>query len=172
MRVLSGRQPWWHAILHMEKRIENRKWSHSYRGPILLHASAGVGTGREFHGDVEKLANLLPEEQWLAFRDEHLGIAHRSGEALWLPHNMQQGGIIGRARIVRVIPKGTGTVQATTLAGLYGVDLRWWFPEQNGYILADVEPIPFFACKGALGLWEPTAEILAHVAKHDAGAGT
>ena len=53
MKALSIRQPWLWAILDIEedncpKRVENRKGTaFHYRGPVLLHASAG-GTRREF----------------------------------------------------------------------------------------------------------------------------
>lgn len=39
MKALSVRAPWWWAILHAGKDIENRDWSTNYRGTIYLHAS-------------------------------------------------------------------------------------------------------------------------------------
>lgn len=41
VRALSIRQPWCWAIVHVGKRVENRRWAHdpSWRGPLLLHAS-------------------------------------------------------------------------------------------------------------------------------------
>ncbi|MEE3046620.1 MAG: ASCH domain-containing protein [Pseudomonadota bacterium] len=39
-RALSIRQPWCHHILFDGKDIENRDWQTSYRGPVLIHASA------------------------------------------------------------------------------------------------------------------------------------
>jgi hypothetical protein len=36
---LSLSQPWAWAILHANKRVENRKWRTRYRGPITLHAA-------------------------------------------------------------------------------------------------------------------------------------
>lgn len=41
-RALSIRQPWAWAILHGGKRVENRTWYTSYRGPIYLHAALRV----------------------------------------------------------------------------------------------------------------------------------
>lgn len=41
MRALTIKQPWADAIVHGEKRVENRTWTRSYRGPILIHAGAG-----------------------------------------------------------------------------------------------------------------------------------
>lgn len=47
MKALSIRQPWAWAILHAEKRIENRDWKGppSYRGPLLIHAAKGIRVG-------------------------------------------------------------------------------------------------------------------------------
>lgn len=42
-RALSVRLPWDFAILEMGKDIENRSRSHSYRGPVLIHASSWWG---------------------------------------------------------------------------------------------------------------------------------
>ena len=41
IKALSIRQPWSHAIIHLGKDIENRGRAHGYRGPLLIHASAG-----------------------------------------------------------------------------------------------------------------------------------
>jgi hypothetical protein len=40
MRVLTVRQPWAFAILHLGKDVENRNWSTPYRGPLAIHAAA------------------------------------------------------------------------------------------------------------------------------------
>jgi hypothetical protein len=42
MRALSVRQPWCWAIIHGEKRIENRTWPTKYTGPLVIHASANT----------------------------------------------------------------------------------------------------------------------------------
>lgn len=39
-KAISIRQPWCHHILFDGKDIENRDWQTSYRGPVLIHASA------------------------------------------------------------------------------------------------------------------------------------
>jgi len=39
MKALSIRQPWAWLIVNGIKDIENRKWSTTYRGPVLIHAS-------------------------------------------------------------------------------------------------------------------------------------
>ncbi|MFE7268179.1 ASCH domain-containing protein [Streptomyces sp. NPDC057592] len=38
MRALTIRQPWAAAIIHGDKRVENRVWPSRYRGVVLLHA--------------------------------------------------------------------------------------------------------------------------------------
>ncbi|MET7621799.1 hypothetical protein ACWC5O_45185 [Streptomyces sp. NPDC001450] len=38
-RALTIRQPWAAAIAYADKRIENRTWPTSYRGPVLIHSS-------------------------------------------------------------------------------------------------------------------------------------
>ncbi|MFF8414905.1 ASCH domain-containing protein [Streptomyces omiyaensis] len=38
MRALTIRQPWAAAITYADKRVENRTWPTSYRGPVLIHA--------------------------------------------------------------------------------------------------------------------------------------
>ncbi|HRJ61474.1 MAG TPA: ASCH domain-containing protein [Azospirillaceae bacterium] len=39
MKALSIRQPWCHHILYDGKDVENRSWSTSFRGKVLIHAS-------------------------------------------------------------------------------------------------------------------------------------
>jgi hypothetical protein len=181
MKVLSGRQPWWHAILHLGKLIENRRmvvsgkvrpptW-HAYRGPILLHASAGFGPRHEFHDAVEFIANIVAkddEEKWCNFRDECLALSsvHANGVpgALWVPHSsgLLRGGIVGRARIVDVLqPCDSVPRPFRHDYAARGLDGRWHMRDQYGFVLADVEPLPFYPCKGALGLWNFDESLLA-----------
>ncbi|MFI8992155.1 ASCH domain-containing protein [Streptomyces antimycoticus] len=42
MRALTIRQPWAALIAHADKRIENRVWPTSYRGPLLIHAGKSI----------------------------------------------------------------------------------------------------------------------------------
>ena len=39
MKCISIRQPWAWLIIKGVKPVENRTWSSSYRGPLLIHAS-------------------------------------------------------------------------------------------------------------------------------------
>lgn len=62
-------------------------------------------------------------------------------------HNMPLGGICGAARIVDCVKD---------------MDSDWFFGEY-GFVLADAAPLPFVACKGALGFFRPDPEIIASV---------
>jgi hypothetical protein len=42
MKALSIRQPWAWAIAAGHKRVENRTWPTSFRGPIAIHAPARI----------------------------------------------------------------------------------------------------------------------------------
>lgn len=69
--ALSVRAPWWWAILHLGKDIENRDWRTNHRGRILLHAGKwwddehvdydlmdmqdGILDGKEVKCDLEKM---------------------------------------------------------------------------------------------------------------------
>ena len=136
MKGWSFQQPWLHAILTLNKRLDNRPRGVSYRGEVLLHASAG-GTRKAY---------------WEACRH----ILEVSGHDV-IDDLAFIGGICGIARIVDCHAPGS----------LFLRGQRWYMPErdgvpQHGIILADVAPLPFTACKGALGLWEyePRGELL------------
>lgn len=46
MKTLTIKQPWAASIIVKKKDVENRSWSTSYRGPVLIHA--GLGAFRDF----------------------------------------------------------------------------------------------------------------------------
>lgn len=138
MKALSMRQPWLWAVLHAGKRIENRRRNiTNYRGPILLHASSGCTL-----------------EEWE--RAFYWVRARFGGEAaVRMPAltDLVRGGIVGRARIVDVIPRYCAESLAVAAARYFGADPRWWMRDCYGYVLADVEPLPFVAWPGSLGVF-------------------
>lgn len=79
MKVISVRQPWAYAIIHMGKDIENRKWATKYRGPLLIHASMTIDKN-------------APQEIWDEF-DKNCD------------EKPVFGGIIGMVNIVDVVEK-------------------------------------------------------------------
>lgn len=138
MKALSGRQPWWWAIMHAGKRVENRVWNTSYRGPILLHAAKGC--------TVDEYEDALI---WM----ENVGVIDNIKSAPALK-DMQRGGIVGRARIMDVLLPAVGRIGPCGCAHRLDVDARWHMHDQYGFVLADVEALPFVPWKGALGLFD------------------
>ena len=126
MPVLTIRQPWAWAILHAGKDVENRSWPTLYRGPILIHA------GKWFRlDDVRKefalfMARLERFEPWDSCAKKL--------------HDMhaQTGGVVGMATVVDCVRDSASP---------------WAIPGQWHWVLADARPLPFFACKGRLGIW-------------------
>ena len=163
MKVLSGRQPWWSSLLY-GKSIENRlevspahRQLKVYREPFLLHASAGVGSRKEFSAACVFIRERMGD-RWHAFRDTFLEL-HEVGEVQvqFRPRaTLPRGGIIGRARVVGLItPDGEPYgAEGRDAVDRYRPDLRWHMRGQWGHVLTDVEPLPFAPCKGALWLFD------------------
>ena len=101
MKALSIRQPWAWAILHAGKDIENRTWATSFRGPICIHASQGVGGWGEWD-----------EALWF--------IEAKMGHVPPLRSMITKGGIIGTAEIVNCVAASN----SPWFFGPYGFVLR------------------------------------------------
>lgn len=55
MRILTVRQPWAHAIIHLGKDVENRSRNIAggYRGPVAIHAAkSALATFHHRHADL------------------------------------------------------------------------------------------------------------------------
>jgi hypothetical protein len=136
MKALSIRQPWVWAILHAGKRIENRCWYTRYRGPILLHAAQGMTRSDYFdfvdtYRSIEMGHRDFADPSHPRFRKEtHVDVPSFD--------ELQRGGIVGKARIVDCVTEHASP----------------WFFGPNGFVLEDVEPLPFRPLKGSLGLFE------------------
>jgi hypothetical protein len=138
MRALSLRQPWAAAVLHIGKHIENRRWYTPFRGEFLIHAAKGM-TRSEYDDARDYCEDIVG--------------AHKSR---WLSReNLVFGGIVGRARLVDVIRP------CDSNAGLFAkCSHPWHMPEQFGFVLEDVQPLPFVPCKGALGFFEVPDDVV------------
>jgi hypothetical protein len=149
MKCLSLRQPWANAVLYLGKSVENRKWNTRYRGEFLIHAAKAM-TKAEYAEACEACENVLGIP-----RCYEIEAAFGRGDKP--THKMEFGGIVGRARIVDVVgPRESlvlGGVESHYPPRLHDGGWRWHFREQYGFILADVEPLPFKPCRGQLGLY-------------------
>lgn len=136
MKALSIRQPWAAAILYCGKRIENRSWPpHApglrYRGPVLLHASASNIKYRAMD-DWDSIIGIMCGK-----------IDGAAGMLEVAEQNMRRGGIVGRANIVDCVRRSDSP----------------WFFGTYGFVLDNVEALPFRPCKGALGFFDVPDEV-------------
>lgn len=127
--AVSERQPWGWFIVHGFKDVENRSWATTYRGPVLVHASATF-----IKRDVQ--ADTL----WAA------DVARRTGHALPDRLTLQMlkdltGGIIGVVTIVDCVKDHPSP---------------WAQPGCWHWVLAEARPLPFMRCRGRLGFFPVT----------------
>jgi len=172
--AISGLQPWWWAIVMGYKPIENRRSESSvthackrFRGPVLLHASAGVGRNSEdFDAACDFVGSRVPREAWEAFAKvsvttKLVPAGHGRKVARSSPTDaLLRGGIIGQAEVVGIIdpegqPYGMGSQAAIAAFGDRWDLVRetWHMPGQWGILIRNARRLPFVPCKGALGLW-------------------
>lgn len=134
-RALSVRQPWAWAILNAGKDVENRSWGTSWRGEFYIHAAKGVGK-QECADALSCITEINP-----SVYDRWPGY-----------ETVERGGIVGVARLV--------DCRLT-----FSIDSPWCMFDCFGFVLADVRPVPFVACKGALGFWRVPADVQAQIAR-------
>ena len=151
MKALTLTQPYATLVAIGAKRIETRSWATSYRGPLAIHAGAGLGpVGGK--GGLWELCTRPPFSTVLL-------------------NSLPLGAVVAMARLVDCCPMACWYEQWSgepdTLEIGYirhglrvAVDDRErafgdYSPGRYAWLLADVrplaEPIP---AKGALGLWE------------------
>ena len=66
MHAISIQQPWASLIIAGKKPVENRNWSTSFRGPLLIHA------GKKWDGDGAKfIIENHPELRSFAYPSNH-----------------------------------------------------------------------------------------------------
>lgn len=154
--ALSLREPWATAVVRLGKTVENRVWSTKFRGPLFIHAAKGC-TKTEY----------LDAVHWMVSRG--LARSRFFGRSVFrvagvdpatLPEippleEMQRGGVIGRARLVDVIPPCASEPPMFERPCTH----PWHMCEQTGFLLADVAPLPFVPLRGELGFFKVPAEI-------------
>jgi hypothetical protein len=123
---LSVKQPWTWLIVNGLKDIENRDWTTSYRGALLIHAGKRVDE-QCFGSD----GRLLIEYWRSRYGDE---LAARMPQHQW---EYETGGIVGIATVVDVVTRSESP----------------WFLGRYGWVLKEACPLPFVAYRGQLGLF-------------------
>jgi hypothetical protein len=131
MKALSVRAPWWWAILHCGKDIENRDWYTNFRGTIYLHAGK-FWRPREIEEDCDDICMIMGDRAPVDFP----------------PDSLQTGCgcIVGTVDIV-------GCVNQSRSRWFFG---EWGFQLANP--VAFPRPIPF---RGALGFFDVPDNFLA-----------
>ena len=137
MKALSVRAPWWWAILHCGKDIENRDWCTNQRGTIYLHAGK-FWKWNEVENDLFTIWSCLGG-----------GDIYHDLRAYGYDKEEMRAGcgcIVGKVDIV----------------GCYTASASPWFFGKYGFKLANPvafqRPIPF---KGALGFFDVPDDLLA-----------
>jgi hypothetical protein len=126
VKALSLTQPWAWLVVHRDKRIENRRWNTPLRGTFLIHAAKGM-TKRDYYDARDAVIELGYPSL----------VYEIPGYAV-----LERGGIVGQADLVGVLePTDAPTVP-------------WHMAGQYGFELANVRPLAFRPCKGALGFWD------------------
>lgn len=135
MKALTLTQPWASAVALGYKHIETRSWRSSYRGPLLIHAAKG------FPPDARQFAAV------------ELALGRGLNPA-------PLSAIVAVAKLVAISPAEEVALELGIEGGLerhYGD----YSPGRWAWMLEDIrtldEPIP---CRGALGLWTPTPDVL------------
>ena len=127
MKAISLRQPWPWFILQGGKHLENRGWTSSYRGPVLIHSSKGWDED-EMRDDL-KIATHIARS---------LGAVPAGGVPALETLKEERGCIVGVATIVGSVIESDSP----------------WFFGPKAFVLAD--PIPFVdmvPCRGDRGLF-------------------
>ena len=143
MKALSIRQPWIWAILHSDKRVENRDWKPRnpnlhFRGECYIHASLKLDA--DCVDDIRDIFYATGKDPLLVPNP-----AARSADDPDNPYPL--GGIVGRARVTGIIRQSTSP----------------WFFGPLALVLEDVKPVPFVPCKGKLGFFDVPKDVAAQL---------
>ena len=153
IKCLSLRQPWADFVLFHGKRIENRRWNTAFRGHFLIHAAKGM-TRSEY----ESAMGVLDDVNGIQAADV-------------LPfESLKRGGIVGHAWLVHVVrPRPNMLLGGVETHYPHGVEWRWHMPEQFGFVLEGVRPLPFVQWTGELGFFEVPDDYVERAARGESG---
>ena len=124
MKAISIKQPWVWAFLN-GKDVENRDW----RYPPKYRGPILLHASKSFDRD---------GYAWIIENKGLLGLTDKMPNLGFPETHFQTSGIIARGNLVDVV---------------YKMDSPWFFGT-IGLVIKDVKPVPFFPCKGMLGLFD------------------
>ena len=127
MKAISLRQPWPWFILQGGKHLENRGWTSSYRGPVLIHSSKGWDE-EEMQDDLEMATRIA----------RSLGGLPASGAPTLETLKSERGCIVGVVTIVGCLVESDNP----------------WFFGPKAFVLEDALPfVDKVPCRGDRGLF-------------------
>lgn len=140
MKVLSVKQPWALAIMHLGKDVENRTWPTGVRGRVAIHASA-----------------KLSVEDWLEAECVLADLRNRGYSMLRLPAARVVEGPRGGLRFLQE-PAGIvcGAILGTVeIADCVTQSASPWFFGPYGFVLRDPQPFEHpVLTRGRQGWWD------------------
>lgn len=150
MKTISIMQPWASLIVLGHKKIETRSWNTKYRGPLLIHASAGKKGIKTMDADLWDLCSELGVE----VADLPLGAILGSCNLDTLESTKHLNSIMD-------------FYQRKGRAAKYEMEFGNYLPDRYGWLLSDIvkfdQPIP---AKGKLSIWNyepPMHHAIQHV---------
>ena len=147
MKALSLTRPWGWIILNLGKRIENRTWETEYRGPVLLHSS-----------------KTMTRNDWYSAHDFVERFDPEGASRIPQPKDprLVASAIVGYAEIIGVIQPGWRLRRKVSERQRAELEAqKHWYMGSYGFVLRNVRPTPIVPCSGLLGLWTPSAAVVA-----------
>jgi hypothetical protein len=150
MKAITLTQPWATLVAIGAKRIETRSWSTTYRGPLALHAAAGLGPIGGKRGLLETIA-----------LSNHMRNALNSA-GLTNIDELPRGAIVAVCELVDIykIPDGVTGFYAEESSIRFDLTPQErafgdFTPGRFAWLLDTVRRLDApILVKGALGLWE------------------
>jgi hypothetical protein len=151
---LSLTAPWPWIILNLGKRVENRDWPTTFRGPFLLHASKG-----------------MTKADWYAAHDFVAAFDPEGAARIPKPDDpaLLRGHIVARAELVGLVSPGWKLRKREIPRPDWEEKQKRWYMGSYGFMLAHVRPTSSVPAKGSLGFWNVPAALAAAAFGRPAG---
>lgn len=144
--AISIRQPWAALIVLGWKDIENRTWAlpARYKGQrVSIHT--GIKPDRAV---LEYARQPIREAAAILATASGVDILDFERRAKAFPEAFELGGIVGRATLINSTLNGSNSYWANDMDGVW----HWQ--------VSAPRPVPFAACKGSLGFFKPSIEVV------------
>jgi hypothetical protein len=163
MRALTLTQPWATLVQLGKKSIETRSWGTHYRGPLAIHAAAGLGPIGGATG-LREIVQMSPFREVLSKRLYDIASTADRTWAMEVPGCvLPRGAIVAVVELIEVAPITDDGV-LTQAGRLYPESPEHEFgdytPGRYAWLLHRIQPLRRpVPCRGALGLWSVPADV-------------